>query len=77
MQGPGAVSGQGTRSHMPQLRVHMPQLKTLACHNYRSHCSQIKKYFLENLYLNPTIMTVILNVIYLWQKSKDNLIEKT
>ena len=25
--GPGLIPGQGTRSHMPQLRVRMPQLK--------------------------------------------------
>ena len=25
--GPGSSPGQGTKSHMPQLRVHMPQLK--------------------------------------------------
>ena len=25
--GPGLISGQGTRSHMPQLRVRRPQLK--------------------------------------------------
>ena len=25
--GPGSISGQGTRSHMPQLRDYMPQLK--------------------------------------------------
>ena len=27
--GPGSISGQGSRSQMPQLRVHMPQLKTM------------------------------------------------
>ncbi|TEA33049.1 hypothetical protein DBR06_SOUSAS46710003, partial [Sousa chinensis] len=27
--GPGSTPGQGTRSHMPQLRVCMPQLKQL------------------------------------------------
>ncbi|TEA35059.1 hypothetical protein DBR06_SOUSAS33710015, partial [Sousa chinensis] len=26
--GPGSVPGQGTRSHMPQLRVPMPQLRS-------------------------------------------------
>ncbi|TEA36653.1 hypothetical protein DBR06_SOUSAS310034, partial [Sousa chinensis] len=26
--GPGSISGQGIRSHMPQLRVRMLQLKT-------------------------------------------------
>ncbi|TEA25080.1 hypothetical protein DBR06_SOUSAS6010062, partial [Sousa chinensis] len=25
--GPGSIPGQGTRSHMLQLRVHMPQLR--------------------------------------------------
>ena len=24
---PGSIPGQGTRSHTPQLRVHMPQLR--------------------------------------------------
>ena len=33
--GPGLIPGQGTRSHMPQLRVHMPQLK-------RSHVPQLR-----------------------------------
>ena len=27
-RGPGSIPGQGTRSHMPQLRVCMPQLKS-------------------------------------------------
>ncbi|TEA31331.1 hypothetical protein DBR06_SOUSAS710105, partial [Sousa chinensis] len=27
--GPGSIPGKGTRSHMQQLRVHMPQLKIL------------------------------------------------
>ncbi|TEA14718.1 hypothetical protein DBR06_SOUSAS3110025, partial [Sousa chinensis] len=27
--GPGSIPGQGTRSHMPQLRVHILQLKIL------------------------------------------------
>ena len=26
-RGPGSIPGQGTRSHMLELRVHMPQLK--------------------------------------------------
>ena len=26
--GPGSTPGQGTRSHVPQLRVHMPQLRS-------------------------------------------------
>ena len=32
---PGLIPGQGTRSHMPQLRVRMWQLKDPACRNYR------------------------------------------
>ncbi|TEA39747.1 hypothetical protein DBR06_SOUSAS31510017, partial [Sousa chinensis] len=38
--GPGSIPGQGTRSHMPQLRVRIPQqrsphasTKEPACHN--------------------------------------------
>ncbi|TEA30390.1 hypothetical protein DBR06_SOUSAS17710012, partial [Sousa chinensis] len=38
--GLGSIPGQGTGSHMPQLRIHMPQLKILhaatkdsLCHN--------------------------------------------
>ena len=26
-RGPGSIPGQGSRSHLPQLRVHMPQLQ--------------------------------------------------
>ncbi|TEA42750.1 hypothetical protein DBR06_SOUSAS1610279, partial [Sousa chinensis] len=26
--GPGSIPGQGTRSHMPQISVHMPQLRS-------------------------------------------------
>ncbi|TEA34432.1 hypothetical protein DBR06_SOUSAS6410081, partial [Sousa chinensis] len=29
----GSIPGQGTRSHTPQLRARMPQLKDPACHN--------------------------------------------
>ena len=29
----GSITGQGTRSHMPQLRVCMPQLKDTAWHS--------------------------------------------
>ena len=37
-RGLGSIPGQGTRSHMPQLSVHIPRLKILqlkdpACHN--------------------------------------------
>ena len=28
-RGSGSIPGRGTRSHIPQLSVHMPQLKTL------------------------------------------------
>ncbi|TEA28647.1 hypothetical protein DBR06_SOUSAS16810003, partial [Sousa chinensis] len=28
--GPGSIPGQGTRSHMPQLRDYMPQLSSYA-----------------------------------------------
>ncbi|TEA11622.1 hypothetical protein DBR06_SOUSAS6910080, partial [Sousa chinensis] len=31
--GPDSIPGQGTRSCMPQLRAHMPQLKDLTCCN--------------------------------------------
>ncbi|TEA33728.1 hypothetical protein DBR06_SOUSAS12810084, partial [Sousa chinensis] len=31
--GPGSIPGQGTRSHMPQLRVCMPRQKDHTCHN--------------------------------------------
>ncbi|TEA34858.1 hypothetical protein DBR06_SOUSAS4310039, partial [Sousa chinensis] len=31
--GPGSIPGQRTRSHMPQLRVCMLQLKDPTCHN--------------------------------------------
>ncbi|TEA24312.1 hypothetical protein DBR06_SOUSAS4410010, partial [Sousa chinensis] len=31
--GLGSIPSQGTRSHMPQIRVHMPQLEDLACRN--------------------------------------------
>ena len=46
--GPGLIPGQGTRSRMPQLRVHMPQLKDPATKRsrilqLRPWCSQINK----------------------------------
>ena len=40
--GPGSIPGQGTRSHMLQLRVHMLQLKILHVAT-NSRCSQINK----------------------------------
>ena len=42
-QGPGLIPGQGTRSHMLQLRVHMPQLKILHATS-KIHHSQVNKY---------------------------------
>ena len=44
--GPGSVLGQGTGSHMLQLRVHMLQLKIVGpvCCNY-DPVHQINKYF--------------------------------
>ena len=41
--GPGLIPGQGTRSHMWQLRVLMPQLKIL-CAITKTWCSQINIY---------------------------------
>ena len=43
-RGMGSIPGQGTRSHMPPLRVHMPQLKILHA-TTKARCSQINKYF--------------------------------
>ena len=40
--GPGSIPGWGTRSHMPQLRVHMPQLNVLHAAT-KTQCSQINK----------------------------------
>ena len=42
-QGPGLIPGQGTRSHMLQLRVHTPQLKILRATS-KIHHSQVNKY---------------------------------
>ena len=36
--GPGSIPGEGTRSHMLQLRVRMPQLKDPACGNEDPTC---------------------------------------
>ena len=41
--GPGLIPGQGTRSHMLQLRVHMLQLKILYAAT-KTWCSQINIY---------------------------------
>ena len=40
--GPGLIPGQGTRSHMQQLRVPLPQLK-IPCAATETWCSQINK----------------------------------
>ena len=39
---PGSIPGQGTRSHMPQLRVCMLQLKTPHAASKRSHVPQLR-----------------------------------
>ena len=52
--GTRSIPGQGTRSHMVQLRVRVSQSQDLTCHNYRSNapctstktqCSQKNKHF--------------------------------
>ena len=40
--GLGSIPGQGTRSHMPQLRIRMPQLKILHVTTKRSRTPQLK-----------------------------------
>ena len=42
-QGPGSIPGQGTRSHMPQLRAHILQLKISSVAT-KTWYSQISKY---------------------------------
>ena len=42
-KGQGSVSVQGTRSHMPQIRVCILKLKIL-CATTKTQCSQINKY---------------------------------
>ena len=44
--GPVSIPDQGTRSHMSQLRVHMPQLRSLPAATKTRH-NQIKKYKTE------------------------------
>ena len=46
--GLGSISGQGTRSHMPQLRVNMLQVK-IPHAAAKTQCSQINKYTLKNI----------------------------
>ena len=43
--GPDLIPGQGTRSHMPQLRVHMPPLKIphSTTKTWRSQMNKLKK----------------------------------
>ena len=41
-RGSGSIPGQGTRFHMPQLSIHMPQLKTLPATTKTQH-GQINK----------------------------------
>ena len=43
-RGLGSIPGQGTRSHMPELRVQMPKLKILYATTKTMH-SPINKYF--------------------------------
>ena len=43
-QGPGPTPGRGTRSHMLQLKAHMPQLKILHAAT-NTQCSQINNFF--------------------------------
>ena len=40
--GPGLIPGQGTRSHMPELRIHMPQLKILHATSQRCCMRQLR-----------------------------------
>ena len=47
---PGLIPGQGTRSHMLQLRVHMLLLRVL-CATIKTQCSQINENFKKNQYL--------------------------
>ena len=45
--GPGTIPGQGTRSHMTPVRVHMPQLNISHAATKTQH-RQINKYINEN-----------------------------
>ena len=66
-RGSGSIPGQATRLHMPQLRVHMLQLKS--CLLYlrlkvphaptKTQYSQIIKYFFLNMNLERTNKAVV------------------
>ena len=64
--GQGSIPGQGTRSHMPQLGVCIPPIKTL-CAASKIQCSQINKYFfLIRLYL------LFLSIPSIWHNDDSN-----
>ena len=48
--GSGLIPGQGTGSHMPQVRVHMLQLKISHAATKRSQIKQYTFFFKRNLY---------------------------
>ena len=41
-RGPSSIPGQGTRSCMPQLRVHMPQVLHAATKTWQSQINELK-----------------------------------
>ena len=47
----GSTSGQGTRSHMPQRRVHMPQVKILPASTKIEDLVQPNKYIYIYIYI--------------------------
>ena len=49
-RGPGLIPGEGTRFHMSQLRVHMPQQKIPRAPS-KAQCSQINISFKKKIYL--------------------------
>ena len=51
--GPGSTPGQGTRSHMLQLRVHMPQLKILCATTKTQHSQKKNTMFNTNADIFP------------------------
>ena len=53
--GPGSIPGQRTRSHMSQIRVHMPKQRLkIPCAATKTWHSQVNKYFLKNRQLIQT-----------------------